>query len=684
MSGNPLRFDQLPAATTLLGPEIIPIEQVGTCSQTTVTTLLAPLNASVATANANITALQANFQTLVKGLVVNSTAAAAANTTILQSAVTAGGIVNITTPAGIIYINNTITYGSNTAMVFGPGTILQAAPGMNKTLMISTSAVNFLAGGTAVTLAQTTGSAFTVTYLSAHGLSVGQGLWLSGSTPSSYNGVFRIQTVNSTTQVTVLAPRALSAGPSGSAIAVTAVQNFKMYGGTYNYDFANNPSPPTTYQTMVINLIGLIDCSIEDVNSINGAKFAFCVNSVNHFSARNCTYNGRSDGIKVYGPAYGVSIDGLAGFALDDAISLQTKEPALYLSYQLGGGGDVYDVSVRNVSNLIGTSGETMAVYPSDNEYMDQIFIEQVSGLGSYLRVDYQTGLGYTLGNIGSLHLKNIQSVSQGANQGAIVLGGCTIDKLLIENCSFVPASSTITDNHGWMSSSSLTNIKELIVSGFKSTGSPSAAGALLMMNLAGGNFGRVVIRDAVINGTSGTQTINLVQFNGTYTLGEVSVEDSYFGAFAKYPVAFQGAPSSGTPKVTLTNNDVLGIGGIVLIPTMNARVLLRGNTFSTVSLGVVRTQGTNIVAIASDGTNDFTSSALIVVAAGSLALTLYGNDLVWDAGLLTAATKGQYFTHASSIGGRNGATQQGLASNNNGANFYALASNAGANVLIV
>lgn len=83
----------------------------------------------------SVTELQTFFNTLgvgtcIKGLTASSTGAAGANTTAIQTALTAGGTVSICSP-GLYWINATLTIPSNTWFHGQPGTHIETMPNTN-------------------------------------------------------------------------------------------------------------------------------------------------------------------------------------------------------------------------------------------------------------------------------------------------------------------------------------------------------------------------------------------------------------------------------------------------------------------------------------------------------------------------------------------------------------------------
>jgi hypothetical protein len=606
------------------------------------------------------------FSTEVPGLVYNSISAAGANTTAIQTSLNNQGVVSISAPA-TVFINATLVYGSFTRLILGADTTIQLAPGTDASMLISSSAVAFASGGTSITLSQTgTFCAVNVAW-TAHGFKVGQGVWLTGSSPSTYNGVFRVVTVVDTNNFTIELTQFPTGSPVGSATGVAAVQAFSLIGGSWNYDQANNPTPGATYQAHAIGFYGLIDCYAEQVNAQNALKFCFCICGVNNFTWKNLFAGPNlSDGMKVYGPSRDVWADGLYGTSGDDFCSVQTKEPPAFAGYQISGGGDCFNINLKNFSCAPINSGSPCHFYPSDNETMDMISLDTVDCATNGVVVGSVTGSGFSQNNIGKIRLININTNS-GNN---FSLSNATIAQLTIQDCPVIFGSSIVASLAAYISSTGTTKVTELILTGLKCQNQPSGtSGATSLVAFGGGGtYNRIIMRDCVgINGFAGN-SINLITFFGACTVNEMIFEDCYLDAASgKFFAAFSTPPNAGGTNITIDRCSVLGGGCIDSGGTLNGTMRLRGSAFSNQSLGLIRVSGGNsTMSLVSDGTNTFSSTTLVAVVGGTLALSMYGNDLTYDAGLLTT-TPGQRINHASAVAGRNAVAQQGLAFSSSG-----------------
>lgn len=147
----------------------------------------------------------------------NTTAAATANVTAIQAALTAGGLVQITTP-GKYRFNSSLTMYDRTTLVLGAGVELVAIPTSSATFP---GIVNSNYNSTPITISTITAATFghfmvrvTVTFGSAHGLVAGNFVEIKGDGADIYNGVWEIDTAPSATTLTFIMSIA-----SGSTLA---------------------------------------------------------------------------------------------------------------------------------------------------------------------------------------------------------------------------------------------------------------------------------------------------------------------------------------------------------------------------------------------------------------------------------------------------------------------------------
>lgn len=157
----------------------------------------------------------------------NTTAAAPANTTAIQAALNAGGLVQITTP-GQYRWNSTLTIYDRTTLVLGAGVELVAIPSSGPTF---TGIQNSNANSTPITINTITAVAIgimmarvTVTFASAHGLVARNFVEIKGDGADVYNGVWEVETAPSATTLTFIMSLASgsSSAPPDAAVSVAS------------------------------------------------------------------------------------------------------------------------------------------------------------------------------------------------------------------------------------------------------------------------------------------------------------------------------------------------------------------------------------------------------------------------------------------------------------------------------
>ena len=805
----------------------------------------------------------------------NATSAASFNTTSIQSALTAGGLVQILTP-GVVYINSTLIANSNTQLVLGSQTEIRAVPNSNIALLITSSllaqtvattannvtlqcmtlSLSSTSGGTgyvsngfdniwtnvplttngagtgALATVQITGgvvlnvtitnsgtgyvagdsisfadasvggrvggAAFTttvytapapflprvlVTFSSAHGYSLGDGIWIWGSsgfntttltaytggsgysTPGDYyevavttggagtgmkvhvtiaagavsnveitstgtgynaadsisfadanvggrsggaaftttvasiasaygnpyNGVFRVAEVNSATTLTVFLNYGPPAQARGQAKAVKAVTNFRMSGGTWNFDYANNhASVNPKYNFGAVWLTGVLDCLMEDVTVKNGPIYNIVVEASRNFRYKNLKSDNAQgvvtnniggfevtgvDALKIYAPVSDFYGDGLTGncFYQGELVSIQTKEAAIY-GYQVGRGGDCYNVHLRGLTSV--NSGQQngagdMHLYATDSEQMDLIALEDVNFPNSMFVAQYEPP--YTQGYIKRVSMKNIHIAGNQAYKMSLYFQFCNITQFKVDGISFAPWSTLgggnpVDANYSLAVIAPTANISEFICSNMTADYA-STAGRLTFCQISG-TVGTMIWRECTTKNTP-TSNSNAYSFllgsAASWQIDNLIFDSCDFGPAQTY--LFENGSNSPAGTLTMTINgcrvkcfSILTTSGGTFPINLN----LNSNIFNNVSGGLLRPQATIQAVIRSNGCNQFLSSSpLWATFGGTNTCQLYGWDLVADpiawattlpGGFGTlSTTQGQFFTS-----NRTGTTNQG------------------------
>lgn len=609
----------------------------------------------------------------------NSAAAATANTAIIQAALTIGGLVQILAP-GVYYTNSTLLIGSNTGLRLGDGVTLRLFGMTNGVNMLQNAALTrSSASVTSITGSLTTLDAVVVQ--TAHGKVAGDWVWLRGANQTAYIGVFQIITLTDANTYTVRLRRFPSAtSATGTLTATTPDVNVVVSGGTWDYNSAQNTTAGDSVSLHCLRFGGMQNFSMPGVTNFGSSlKFNVCVAAVTDYSIgllRAIQTN--SDCLKIYGPAFNGTVDGVSGIVGDDLLSVQPYEADAFSSYRYSFG----SVLGLRVGRLNGTKGATalLVFYPDNNHDMDDIEVESVEGT-----CDASTPVRFqpsnATGNIGRVKVSNVTCPN--ATNNVRVLSGVTIQSLTLDAINHRPTATTYEGVR--MDAGSTIRYLEISGSICNST-IPDATSA--MNTLAG------TIDEAVFLG--GNQYCRGAGVNvlSAAVINSLQVKDWNCNG-ADYPVRLQGAAAinnvlvlggadtspaanarcvviegSGIKTATVRNRSlgasmnsaIIVNAGVTNTPTLNVEscnldglgtvnvsascvVNLSNNSITSNSNGVVRTGGTPTVTVRSSGTNRLGAGSFIVVPSGTPVLTLYGWDIAVDPIALTglATTNGQY-----------------------------------------
>lgn len=417
---------------------------------------------------------------VVGGLSTEVTAAAAsANVTKLQAALTAGGLVQVLAP-GTYYQNAALVIGSNTRLVLSPGVTFKQLDESDDNLLVTDA---YAQAWTAVTLSWSSGTEVTVTW-TAHGMSEGDYVWLDNSSTASaeqskFKGVFGVATAADANTLTVHVDRLPSTAPTGSWQAKRATVNAHVSGGIWDYNNAGN-ADSANQQKHAFMVAGTANSSVYGVKIANCLKYGVltCASRGLRITDVTVTYTSSaastSDSIKVYGPDYGTVVDGVYGAPHDDCVSVQTKEPAAFLGY-MPAFGDCIGTTLRNINSTSATGTVSGAViYCSTNEYMGGITVDGVHGRYAAQAVRVQPGDNFAAAQLASATIRGVD-----ANSTVTVrVGGGTgtsdfqIGKLGIEECEHNPRALTDT----FIDISSIVNAELIRIAGCQSAVGPLTA----------------------------------------------------------------------------------------------------------------------------------------------------------------------------------------------------------------
>lgn len=621
------------------------------------------------------------LQTAVNGLsAINGAAAASANVTAIQAALTAGGLVQITTP-GTYYINARLVIGSNTHLYCAPGVVITEYAGSNTNMLVSSP---YLDTGTVISGAWSSGFTFTVTW-TAHGRVAGDSVWLSAFAPSQFNGVFRVQSVTDANTFTVQLYRAGAALTDSAGVGRGAAQNIAVEGGMWNYNSQSGASGPNNHAIIMAGVDGLV---VRGVQGKNASKYVLNVGAVANFCVEDLYFpQTASDGMKLYGPAYNGRITGLGGNVGDDMFSMQTKEPDLYSIYRWTFG-DIVGVKVASVAGTNDSGvGRHIVLYGSDAEWMDGIEIDGVHGSDIVTASNcIYIGVG-DVGQVGKAGRIRITNVTAGCLEQQIYGVTFDIEHLEIDGLS---GTGKIAFGHG-----SGLNVKRLVLRRVTSRVADASANSTILFG-GSSTFGEITIEDGYDQETAGNY---YAAVNGS-TIGTISLINNAVNGAAnrRFFVIVSGTVKkvrfignnagilsnwfvltavTGVCQVEAYGNTFDGGGASAFLNlSASCKVAMGANNWVNCANGVIRTGGTPTIEIRSDGTNQLQAGSWIAVPSGTPVLTVYGWDIAIDPIAVTglAGTVGQFCT-STQAGNESGLAVRG---NVNGTPaWYALAGGA-------
>ena len=283
------------------------------------------------------------------GLAAGSTSAGAANTAIIQQALTAGGFWKITTP-GVYTYTETLVFGDNTTLFLAPGVDLYYADASPQQRF--TENTQYGASGSAITSITTSGNVATVTR-TGHGRSVGDWVSLEGAAQSGYNGIYQVASVPTADIYTVLlqvAPTVTTA--TGTLIEVTPNKNISILGGG-RFTCSHTRTPLGNMNDVGVTFFRVVNLNLE-IGVDGHRKFGFGLANTRNVQCGNIPVNiTYGDGFHAWGPVINLAIDNLTGVSNDDIFAITLGE---YSAYELVRG-DAFGVNVKNIAAKTALTG---------------------------------------------------------------------------------------------------------------------------------------------------------------------------------------------------------------------------------------------------------------------------------------------------------------------------------------
>jgi hypothetical protein len=410
------------------------------------------------------------------------------------------------------------------------------------------------------------------------------------------------------------------------------------------------------------------------VNTINAIRAGYQAQACHACRFTNIkTEQAVADGFHFYGPISSCKLDGLFGAVPGGSLLLeQTNVSSSGSPYQFSAPGDIFDLTVVNVAGY-SPAASAISIQPSDNEIMDAVHHEQISATsaGNFPAISVVRGGGFTVGQIGRLVFKNTQAPANAVGYFSYSIAACSFDQMIFEDSTAVPGGTTSADNPGWATFAASAVGNSAIFNRIRSSGVPSTSGGVIFIYVNNAQVKNWTFNDCSALG--GTGSFHYLNFGSTSnTVQQVTFNGGFFDATVSELVYVNALLASGTPTFTCRNVNLNGSTYAFrtsVAQNFHARFL--GNTLAPVT-AAVDTNSSNTIKISSDGTNDLNSGAWFANSAGTPVVTMYGDDITFDVGLLSL-TPNQFCIHSSTVAGRNAANQQGPAfsSAGSGANHW-------------
>lgn len=566
---------------------------------------------------------------------VSSERTAAQNTAAIQAALDVGGKV-IVRGDGNVLINDTLVLSDNTHFVVDKGLTLKMDAGTHKHMLATSGIINKSTTGSTVTIAWTQGLRATVTW-TGHGKAVGDYIWFDGADQAQYNGVFLIYSVTNADTFVVMLDRTPLVTATGTIKARVPNENITVeVNGIFDYD-RTTKSGGLPFDLLCVVLSG-VNLNILRITVNNASKYCLCVGAVRHTKLANihCDIT-NSDVLKVYGPAYDVTIDTVTGMSKDDFISLQGLEPPAYADY-MWSSGDVINIKLKNIRPATSTASATLTLYASDSgQIIDNVVIDNIDIVN---RIAIMSNEGGTAGVVGNVTVKNAKAPDDSlwASGGISVKLTGTVEGLTLQDTygnywpkEFITVASTAT-------------VKKLTV---KNCG--LKAGANHIVNNAG-IINKLLIHDNNLDNATSATYLRLVKNSKTIHLCDI-----FHNRCAKLTAAIEqaaGVTAGGIIKVR--DNYLSGLYGVFEL-IENSEVVFSGNVgdvFTGKYILNINGSGKSVKVTTRDNTITYGSSAIFIKrTVGNELVAVFGIDLPVALNILNRAIPGQMVKAAAAIG---------------------------------
>lgn len=474
---------------------------------------------------ATIGAAVSNAYTVMSGGVVsglaqsNTTAAATANTSAIQAALTAGGLVQITQP-GTYYVNKTLLQPSNSQLLMGQGVTLK---------LFANAACNILRNvnaGVTITAASFVRASNVVTVTEpGHPRNVGDVVFVANlATDTSFNGLQTITAVTSSTWTYA------SSGSNGSPTGFGYLTPANVRLAAANFVRATNivTVTETGHSRQVGDSVYIANLAAD--TSFNGTYQITASTPGVSWTYASTGSNGSPTGT---GVVAGDNNLGVVGGAIDGNKVNQPTGSGSYVNVSACFGviyGNVGRLSVQNVSGLYQTKYCYWVYNATDVNFVNCYFNTpsdciHFEGPGDRLNVSQ------IFGNSGDdvVAFTNTNGASAGSYLGFASPSGlgnfgvCKVEGIFPSN-SDAPALVKVTGDAS-------TSMRYLAINELNGTLSATGNHAVAIVDdtasLTGMSIAEVSIRNVFITG--GNTVSNLLQLNASGVIGKIRAENLFW-----------------------------------------------------------------------------------------------------------------------------------------------------------
>jgi hypothetical protein len=495
------------------------------------------------------------------------------------------------------------------------GSLYQSVPTQG-TITTCTGTATFSGGaitgkGTAVTLTYTSGMTVSVAWTN-HGFAVPGGyVLLANSSPTNFNGVFKISSITDSNNFVVEMTHFPLATNTGSAVAIACDQHITIEGGVWDYNGTNQGTSSNQLADAV--LFGFAEdvrLTRMIVNNVN--KYAFGFGGVRDVTTEQVGSDfTMSDEIKVFGPAKDVHLLRTFGKNGDDGISFQPNPAPGGYPQTNWSTGDIMNSGADGVDldDPGGSSSAAVAFFPDATDYMGGMYARNVSGTRDRGGVAVA---GTASSTMDTLQLQNINASS--INE--IYVNSVTIGSLEIFGETINPNASSGGPN--LLQEGSTATINKMLIDGcnLNNTGIPSS-GVMVFVQIAG-VVNEMNVRNCLINGSAvGANPPRFIRFYGGSSPGKINVDSVFMPNGDTFITLDSGVLT--TPTISITNSNIGAKTAVTA--SSSANVVFTGNTFVNCSTGCIYTVGSVTVALGGSG-NNLAAGSWIFIASGTPTFT--------------------------------------------------------------